>query len=341
MTILVTGSAGFIGFHLCKRLIKSKESLICIDNFNDYYDVNLKNSRANYLSKENKKYQGNYELLKLNICDKSKLKNVFEKYSPNYVVHLAAQPGVRYSLENPDSYINNNLVGFANILEICKDHKIKHLLFASSSAVYGGNLNIPFQENQSVDHPINLYAATKKSNELMAHVYSHLFNMPITGIRFFTVYGPWGRPDMALSLFIKAILSKEVIQINGNGAMERDFTYIDDIIEGLVRLIKKIPTGNDKCFDKKNPTPSQSWAPYRIFNMGNSKKELLSKYIEVLEDCLGEKAIKDFQPVQPGEMFITESSNKLLEEWIDFKPNTPIKNGIKKFVDWYREFYKI
>ena len=206
--------------------------------------------------------------------------------------------------------------------------------------IWWGNINIPFKEIQSVDHPINLYAATKKSNELMAHVYSHLFNLPVTGIRFFTVYGPWGRPDMALSLFIKAILNKEVIQINGNGAMERDFTYIEDIIEGLTRLIKKIPNGT-KIFDKKNPNPSQSWAPYRIFNMGNSKKELLSKYIAVLEDCLGQKALKEFQPVQPGEMFVTESSNKLLQEWIDFKPNTPIETGIKKFVDWYRDFYKI
>ena len=340
MTILITGSAGFIGFHLCKRLINSKEKLICIDNFNDYYDINLKNARADYLSKENEKYKGNYKLIRLNICDKNKLNNVIEKYSPKYVVHLAAQPGVRYSLENPESYINNNLVGFSNILESCRNQQVKHLLFASSSAVYGGNINIPFKEIQSVDHPINLYAATKKSNELMAHVYSHLFNLPVTGVRFFTVYGPWGRPDMALSLFIKAILNKELIQINGNGAMQRDFTYIEDIIEGLTRLIKKIPNGI-KSFDKENPNPSQSWAPYRIFNMGNSKKELLSKYIAVLEDCLGQKALKEFHPVQPGEMFSTESSNDSLQEWIDFKPNTPIEIGIKKFVDWYRDFYKI
>ena len=293
MTVLITGSAGFIGFHLCKRLIKTKENLICIDNFNDYYDVNLKIARENYLHKENEKYRGNYNLIKLDICNKDELKKVFEKYSPDYVFHLAAQPGVRYSLENPDSYINNNLVGFSNILENCRNQKVKHLLFASSSAVYGGNINIPFKETQSVDHPINLYAATKKSNELMAHVYSHLYVLPVTGIRFFTVYGPWGRPDMALSLFIKAILNKEVIQINGNGSMERDFTYIEDIIEGLIRLMKKIPEGI-KDFDKNNPNPSQSWAPYKIFNMGNSKKELLSKYIEVLEHCLGEKALKLF-----------------------------------------------
>jgi len=340
MTILVTGSAGFIGFHLCRRLIKLNKNVIGLDNFNSYYDVKLKQSRNSILLKESAFSNNGFELHKIDICNQENLKRVFDHYKPEYVIHLAAQPGVRYSLENPSSYINNNLVGFGNILENCKQFKIRHLVFASSSAVYGGNIKTPFSENENVDHPVNLYAATKKSNELMAHVYSHLYGLPCTGVRFFTVYGPWGRPDMALSLFIKAILNKNVIQINGNGAMERDFTYIEDIIEGLIRIIQKIPFTN-KSFDKNNPNPSQSWAPFRVFNMGNSKKELLSKYVEVLEDCLGEKAKKSYQPVQPGEMFKTESSNKALEEWIGFKPNTKIEYGVRKFVEWYREFYKI
>lgn len=338
MTILVTGSAGFIGFHLCRRLIKLNKKVIGLDNFNSYYDVNLKEKRNSILLKEAEYKKSIFDIQRVDICNEENLKKVFDKFKPEYVIHLAAQPGVRYSLENPSSYINNNLVGFGNILDNCKQYNIKHLIFASSSAVYGGSLNTPFKEIQNVDHPVNLYAATKKANELMAHVYSNLYGLPCTGVRFFTVYGPWGRPDMALSLFIKEILNGKAIHVNGNGNMERDFTYIDDIIEGLIRLINKIPNKNDNI-DKKNLSPNESWCPYKIFNMGNSKKVLLSKYIEVLEKHLGLKAEKIFQPVQPGEMFKTESNNELLEEWIKFKPKTSIDYGIKQFVNWYKDFY--
>ena len=339
MTIMVTGSAGFIGFHLCRKLIKNNKTIIGLDNFNPYYDIQLKEKRNSILLNEANNKKRIFVIQREDVCNKEGLSKVFEEFKPEYVVHLAAQPGVRYSIENPSSYINNNLVGFGNILENCKMHKVKHLIFASSSAVYGGSINIPFKENQNVDHPVNLYAATKKSNELMAHVYSHLYDLPCTGVRFFTVYGPWGRPDMALSLFIEEIINGKPIQVNGNGQMERDFTYIDDVIEGLVRLINKIPTKNDKI-DKKNLRPNQSWCPYKIFNMGNSKKVLLSEYIEYLEKHLGLEAKKRFHPVQPGEMFKTESNNDFLEEWIEFKPETSIDYGIKQFVNWYKDFYK-
>lgn len=339
MTILITGSAGFIGFHLCRRLLKLDEKIIGLDNFNSYYDVNLKEARNKILLNESKINENKFSLQRVDICNQENLKRVFDNYRPEYVVHLAAQPGVRYSLKNPSSYVNNNLVGFGNILENCKIYKVKHLIFASSSAVYGGNINTPFNENQNVDHPVSLYAATKKSNELMAHAYSNLYGLPCTGIRFFTVYGPWGRPDMALSLFIKAMLDGEEINVNGNGEMERDFTYIDDVVEGLMRLIYRIPEKNDN-FDKENILPNSSWCPYKIFNMGNSNKVLLSDYIEVLEKYLGFKAKKRFHPVQPGEMFKTESNNELLKEWINFKPETSIDYGIKMFVNWYRNFYK-
>jgi len=339
MTILVTGSAGFIGFHLCRRLIKLNKKVIGLDNFNSYYDVKLKEARNQILLKESEFNKNIFLSKRIDICNAENLEKVFKDISPEYVVHLAAQPGVRYALENPSSYINNNLVGFGNILENCKRYRIKHLLFASSSAVYGGNITTPFKENQNVDHPVSLYAATKKSNELMAHVYSHLFGLPCTGLRFFTVYGPWGRPDMALSLFIKAILEGEEIRVNGDGKMERDFTYIDDVIEALERLIYKIPK-NDDNLNKKNILPYNSWCPYRIFNIGNSNKVLLSKYIEVLEKHLGIRAKKIFYPAQPGEMFKTESDNALLKKWINFKPETNINYGIGKFVHWYRDFYK-
>ena len=339
MTILVTGSAGFIGFHLCRRLLELDQKIIGIDNFNSYYDVNLKEARSKILLNESNYNEDIFSLQRVDICNKDNLNRVFDKFRPDYVVHLAAQPGVRYALDNPGSYINNNLVGFGNILENCKQYKTKHLIFASSSAVYGGNINTPFKENQNVDHPVSLYAATKKSNELMAHAYSNLYGLPCTGIRFFTVYGPWGRPDMALSLFIKAMLDDKEINVNGNGKMERDFTYIDDVVEGLIRLINKIPRKND-ALSKKYLTPYESWCPYKIFNMGNSNKILLSKYIEVLEKNLGFEAKKIFHPVQPGEMFKTESNNELLEEWIKFKPETSIDYGIKKFINWYKDYYK-
>ena len=338
MKILITGAAGFIGFHLCNKLIKSKYSILGIDNFNNYYDENLKKSRANFLNKESKKFNAKFKLKKIDITNQKKLKNIFDKFCPTHIVHLAAQAGVRYSLKNSYEYINSNIVGFNNILENCKELETKHFVYASTSSVYGGNITLPFQETQSVDHPINIYSATKKANELIAHSYSHLYKIPCTGVRFFTVYGPWGRPDMALFKFVDSILNNQPIDIYGNGQMIRDFTFIDDIIEGLIRLIKKPPNKNNN-FDKHNPTPNLSWAPYRIFNMGNSQKIILDEYVNAIEDSLKIKAIRNYLPVQPGEMFATESDNTLLKDWINFIPKTPINEGVKKFVDWYKYFY--
>ena len=279
-----------------------------------------------------------FTFLKGNLEDKDLIKNIFLEHNPTVVVNLAAQAGVRYSLDNPKSYIDSNIVGFMNILEGCRNNKIEHLIYASSSSVYGGNTKMPFSESDSVDHPVSLYAATKKSNELMAHAYSHLFDIPSTGLRFFTVYGPWGRPDMALFLFTKSIIENKPIKVFNNGEMVRDFTYIDDIVESIKKLIKKPPTkiyiSNNKNFD-----PNESWAPFKIFNIGNSNPTPLMDFIDALEDALEKKAIKNFLPIQPGDVPTTESNNKSLEEWINFKPNTSIKDGINKFIIWYKDFY--
>ena len=337
MTILVTGAAGFIGFHLCNKLLKNGEKVIGFDNLNNYYDPELKKARLKILSK----YENNlFTFIKGNLEDKDLIKNLFSKQKPKVVVNLAAQAGVRYSLENPHSYIDSNIVGFMNILEGCRHNNIEHLVYASSSSVYGGNKNMPFLECNNVDHPVSLYAASKKANELMAHTYSHLFAIPSTGLRFFTVYGPWGRPDMALFLFTKSIIEKKPIKVFNHGKMIRDFTFVDDIIESIIRIIKKPPTNNN-ISDIENLKPDNSWAPYKVFNIGNSNPTPLMKFIVTLENELGIKAIKEYLPIQPGDVPSTEADTNSLEEWVDFKPNTSIEDGISKFVNWYKEFYKI
>ena len=338
MRIFVTGITGFIGFHLCKKLIQKDCQVFGIDNFNSYYDPRLKEERL----KELVKVSGNnkFEIFRGDIRNLSSLKKIFADFHPEVVVNLAAQAGVRYSIENPSEYIQTNLVGFANILECCRSEKIKHLVYASSSSVYGGNTKMPFSEKQSVDHPVSLYAATKKSNELLAHSYSHLYNIPATGLRFFTVYGPWGRPDMALFLFTKSIIDGKPIKVFNNGKMIRDFTYVEDIAESLMRIIYKTAEP-DNTFDTENPNPATSWAPHRIYNIGNSKPTSLMEYINAIEDCLGIEAKKEFLPLQLGDVPSTSSDCSELESWIGFKPSTPIYKGVKNFIDWYKEFYGI
>ena len=336
--IFVTGAAGFIGFHLCKKLLQSKNILIGLDNLNNYYDVNLKKERLKILETKSKLHNNKWSFIRGDLENKVLLSQIFNKFKPNIVVHLGAQVGVRYSLKNPESYINSNIVGFSNILEQCRNHKIKNLIYASSSSVYGGNKKVPFDEKDNVDHPISLYAATKKSNELMAHTYSNLFNIPTTGLRFFTVYGPWGRPDMAPIIFTKSILEKKKIKVFNYGLSDRDFTYIDDVIECIYRLILK-PAKANKNFDRLYPESSSSWAPYKIFNVGNNEKINLIRFIEIIENELGTKAIKEFKPLQKGDVESTLSNTNYLEKWIGFKPKTNLKDGIKKMINWYVDYY--
>ena len=338
MKIFVTGSCGFIGFHLCKKLLMNNETLIGIDNFNSYYDTNLKEARLKNLIKISNK--DNFKIYRDDIKNSNVLKNIFQEFRPDFVVNLAAQAGVRNSIENPSEYIETNLVGFSNILECCRNHDTKHLIYASSSSVYGGNTSMPFSEKQSVDHPVSLYAATKKSNELMAHSYSHLYNIPATGLRFFTVYGPWGRPDMALFLFTKSILEGKSIKVFNHGKMLRDFTYVDDIVESINRIIYKPPTP-DNTFDTNKPNPASSWAPHRIYNIGNSNPTPLMDYITEIENCIGVKAKKEFLPLQLGDVPATSSDCSELEALIGFKPKTSIHEGVQKFISWYRNFYGI
>ena len=338
MTVLITGAAGFIGFHLSKRLIEDSIPVVGFDNLNPYYDPKLKRARLNYLKEFAKNNEKFFEFVNGDLVDQQAVKNIFKKYHPTKVVNLAAQAGVRYSIENPSAYIQTNIVGFGNILEGCKENNIEHLIYASSSSVYGGNETLPYSEKESVDHPISLYAASKKSNELMAHTYSHLYKIPTTGLRFFTVYGPWGRPDMALFIFTKSILNNEPINVFNNGKMIRDFTYIDDIVESLKRILNK-PAIADNSFDQKNPNPSTSWAPYKVFNIGNSTPTPLIDYINAIEHELGLKANKLLVPMQLGDVPATESDSTELESWINFKPNTSIKYGVKKFIEWYKDFY--
>ncbi|MBO8230560.1 capsular biosynthesis protein CpsI [Prochlorococcus marinus str. MU1404] len=340
MKILITGAAGFIGYHLTKKLLEKNNFCIGIDNFNSYYDPNLKHARFENLQRIAEENNNNFKMINGDIKDQITLDKVFQKNQPNVVVNLAAQAGVRYSLDNPSAYIQSNIVGFANLLEACRNFQVKHLVYASSSSVYGGNTNMPFTEKHGVDHPISLYAATKKANELMAHSYSHLYSIPATGLRFFTVYGPWGRPDMALFLFTKSILNREPIKVFNHGKMKRAFTYIDDIVESILKIIDKPPKSNKK-FDTLNPNPANSWAPHKVFNIGNAKPVSLNDYISAIEDSLGIKAEKLLLPIQPGDVECTSSDCSALESWIDFKPNTPIKVGIKKFTKWYREFYGV
>ncbi len=335
-SILITGAAGFIGAALAKQLLEKELRVIGIDNLNDYYDPGLKNARLKVVEDNNS--QSNWIFYKLNLEDKDDLHRIFSKEKPKVVINLAAQAGVRYSIENPGAYIQSNVVGFGNILEECRHSEVEHLIYASSSSVYGGNRNLPFNETQPVNHPVSLYAATKKSNELMAHTYSHLYKLPATGLRFFTVYGPWGRPDMAPILFAKAILNNEPIKIFNFGQMQRDFTYIDDIVEGVLRCCDKPATTNEK-FDPMSPDPSTAAAPHRIFNIGNNQPTELMRFIQLLEDSLGKIAIKEFLPMQPGDVISTSADTSALNEWVGFKPSTSIEKGIKEFATWYKSYY--
>ncbi len=334
MKYLITGSAGFIGSSLAIELLKNGDIVCGVDNHNDYYDPQLKKDRVKRLNQ----YQ-NYSHNRLSIEDKE-LKEVFENFKPDYVINLAAQAGVRYSLENPMSYIESNLVGFANILELCRYHKTKHLVYASSSSVYGGNKKIPFSERDQVNHPLSLYAATKRANELMAHTYSHLFQLPTTGLRFFTVYGPWGRPDMALFKFTELIIKGEPIEVYNYGNHSRDFTYIDDIVQGIISSSQTIPKGDDD-WDGLNPDPSSSRAPWRLFNIGNSRPEQLMNYIQTLEEKLNLKAKTKMLPMQPGDVKDTYADTGLLEEATNYKSKTNISTGIGNFVEWYLDYYDV
>ena len=338
MTVLVTGAAGFIGFHLSCRLMERGCTVVGFDNLNPYYDPALKRARLARLEALSARTGSPFHLIEADLEDATAVAAAFAQYHPDKVVNLAAQAGVRYSIENPAAYIQSNLVGFGHILEGCRHHEVGHLVYASSSSVYGGNTNMPFSEHQSVDHPVSLYAASKKANELMAHSYSHLYGLPATGLRFFTVYGPWGRPDMALFLFTRAILAGEPIQVFNHGQMVRDFTYVDDIIESLIRVLDQ-PATPDSCFDDTNPDPATSWAPHRVFNIGNSNPTPLMDYIEALENALGVTAAKQFLPMQPGDVPATAADVSALEAWTGFKPNTSVREGIDRFVTWYRDFY--
>ena len=337
-TILVTGAAGFIGAALVKALLTLNFKVIGIDNLNDYYSTSLKRSRLTEIEKVSK-INGEWFFHEIHIEDDKVLQDIINRYNPQVFVHLAAQAGVRYSITNPAAYIQSNLLGFANVLEGCRQNKIPHLIYASSSSVYGGNKNLPFYEEQAVNHPVSLYAATKKSNELMAHTYSHLYDLPTTGLRFFTVYGPWGRPDMAPMIFARSILNNEPIQVFNHGNMQRDFTYIDDVVEGIVRCCFKKASIDDD-FNPLIPNPSTSSAPYRIFNIGNSNPIQLSYFIELLEKNLGKKAIKNFQPMQPGDVVATAARMDLLNSWVEYKPTTSIENGIRLFSEWYLAYFK-
>lgn len=331
---LVTGVAGFIGFHLAKKMLDSGESIVGLDNVNDYYDPQLKESRLNVLDQ----MQKDYSFHKIDLQNKNAMKELFEEYKFTKVIHLAAQAGVRYSLENPHAYIDSNLVGFTNILEGCRHHNVEHLTYASSSSVYGANTAMPFSIHHNVDHPVSLYAATKKSNELMAHCYSHMYGLPTTGLRFFTVYGPYGRPDMALFLFTKAILAGKPIDVFNHGKMRRDFTYIDDIIEGVIRTSNKIAQKNSD-WDSTKPDPGTSAAPYKLYNIGNNNPVELTYLIQVLEEKLGKKAEKNFLPLQIGDVPETYADVDDLIKDVGFKPSTSIEKGVSNFVDWYRDYY--
>ena len=333
--ILVTGAAGFIGYHVCKELLKLGHTVIGMDNLNSYYSVQLKRDRLAQIQN-----YPQFQFHRIDLSDRGEMEWLFAEYQPEFVIHLAAQAGVRYSLENPHAYADSNLVGFLNILEGCRAGAVKHLVFASSSSVYGANRTMPFSVHHNVDHPLSLYAATKKANELMAHTYSHLYQIPSTGLRFFTVYGPWGRPDMATYKFAKAILAGQPIDVYNYGKMRRDFTYIDDIVEGIVRLMTYIPEP-DANWSGHTPDPSSSQAPYRVYNIGNNQPVALLDFIETLENCLGVSAQKNLLPLQPGDVLETYADVDDLSEAVGFKPKTSIQDGLQQFVDWYREYHAI
>ena len=337
--ILVTGAAGFIGASLVKKLLMENYEVIGIDNINNYYDQRLKQDRLKDIEKISIGYKNKWTFYKESIEEETVISEIFKKHKPKIIINLAAQGGVRYSLKNPSSYIQSNLVGFSNILELCRFNNIEHLIYASSSSVYGGNVNLPYSESQPVNHPLSLYAATKKSNELMAHAYSHLYDIPCTGLRFFTVYGPWGRPDMAPIIFAKAILKEEPLNIFNYGNMRRDFTFIDDIVDGIVGCLEKPATKNHN-FDPLNPDQSSSFAPYRIFNIGNNNSTDLMNFIEILEDNLGKKAIKILRPLEPGDVENTAAKIDLINQWVNFKPKTSIESGVEKFAKWFLNYYQ-
>ncbi len=335
MTILVTGSAGFVGFHTTLRLLERGETVVGLDNVNDYYDVTLKEARLAILYKYD-----NFELARIDLEDNQAVADLFATKRPKTVIHLAAQAGVRYSLENPRAYVDANVVGFLNIIEGCRHNKIEHLVYASTSSVYGANTDMPFSVKRGVNHPLTLYAATKKANELMAHTYSNLFDIPTTGLRFFTVYGPWGRPDMALFLFTKNIIAGKPIDVFNHGKHSRDFTFVDDIVEGVVRVHDNVATP-DPMWDSGHPDPSTSSAPYRVYNIGNNRPQELMRYIEVLEDCLGKKAEKNMLPLQPGDVPATSADVSELMNDVGYKPETTIEEGVARFVEWYRGYYNV
>ena len=333
MKVLVTGAAGFIGFHTAKLLLERGDKVVGLDNLNDYYDVNLKEARLSQLND----YQ-NFSFERIDLADRAGVERVFQEHGLQRVIHLAAQAGVRYSIENPHAYIDSNVVGTLHILEGCRHFNVEHLVYASTSSVYGANTSMPFSVRDNVDHPLSLYAATKKSNELMAHTYSSLYQLPTTGLRFFTVYGPWGRPDMALFLFTRAILRGEPIDVFNYGKHRRDFTFVTDIAEGVVRSMDQVAE-LDEQWDPSDPDPSSSAVPYRLYNIGNSEPVELMRYIEVLEDCLGRKAEKNLLPLQPGDVPDTFADVTELETAVGYRPATSVEDGVKRFVDWYLEFY--
>jgi UDP-glucuronate 4-epimerase len=335
LKLLVTGTAGFIGFHLARRLLDRGDEVIGVDNVNDYYDTNLKEARLDRLRDDR-----GFTEVRQDIADRVAMEALFRQYQPQRVAHMAAQAGVRYSIENPHAYLDSNLVGFMNILEGCRHNDVKHLVYASSSSVYGANEAMPFSVDDNVDHPLSLYAASKKANELMAHTYSHLYDLPTTGLRFFTVYGPWGRPDMAPFIFTKKILAGEPIDVFNHGNHKRDFTYIDDIIEGVVRTLDQVALGNTE-WSGEAPDPSTSKAPYRIYNIGSNNPVELSRFIEIIEERTGKKAQKNLLPMQPGDVQATYANGDGLINDVGYKPETSVEEGIANFVDWYREFYQV
>jgi UDP-glucuronate 4-epimerase len=335
MKVMVTGAAGFIGMHVAERLLARGDEVIGVDNLNDYYDVSLKEARLDRISGHSA-----FRFVRADVADRVAMPELFAREKPQRVVHLAAQAGVRYSLSHPHAYIDSNVSGFTNVLEGCRHNGVEHLAFASSSSVYGGNVNLPFSERESVDHPISLYAATKKANELMAHTYSHLYGLPCSGMRFFTVYGPWGRPDMALFLFTKNIIAGEPIDVFNNGRMQRDFTYIGDIVESVIRVLDRAPTA-DPAFDRKHPHPARSWAPFRVLNVGNHSPVELMTFIHSLEAALGKMAQLRLMPMQAGDVPSTSANTTALLELTGFAPMTTVEQGIGQFVEWYREYYQV
>jgi UDP-glucuronate 4-epimerase len=335
MRVLVTGAAGFIGSQVCRSLLQRGDSVWGIDNLNGYYDVSLKEARLNLL-----RDHLNFRFSKVDIASAPDVMRAFEEARPDHVINLAAQVGVRYSLQDPHAYVGSNLSGFVNILEACRHGNVRHLVYASTSSVYGANTKMPFSVDQNVDHPLSLYAATKKANELLAHSYSHLFNLPTTGLRFFTVYGPWGRPDMAIPLFTKAILAGEPIKLFNHGHMQRDFTYIDDIVDGVIRATDEIATP-DPAWNGDDPSPASSRAPWRVYNIGNHQSVALTHVVELIEKASGKVAIKEYLPMQPGDMLETYADVQALSEATGFAPKTPIEEGVPRFVSWYREYYGV